>query len=76
MPFRALEMELLSFAAANKRHSSGTPLSPRIPRSLNESPEPATRSFTVHDASTSPGHRMSPENHRPRCSLRDRDDAA
>lgn len=38
-----------------KRHSPGTPLSVRVPRSANRMPEPATRSLTVPDTSTSPG---------------------
>ena len=34
-------------------HSSGTPLSSCVPRSWNSSPDPATRSFTVRETSTS-----------------------
>src|SRR4029453_2492975 len=34
-------------------HPSGTPLSVWIPRSSNRMPEPATRSFTVEDTTTS-----------------------
>ena len=37
------------------RHSPGTPLSACTPRSSNARPEPATRSLTVCETSTSPG---------------------
>lgn len=40
-------------SAANKRSGSGKPRSIWLPRSPNRSPEPATRSFTVLDTSTS-----------------------
>ncbi len=38
---------------AYSRHSPGTPAIYGAPRSSNESPTPATRSFTVGDTSTS-----------------------
>ena len=41
--------------AAYSSQVSGTPLSSCSPRSSNSIPEPATRSFTVRDTSTSPG---------------------
>ena len=40
---------------ANRRHSSGTPLRVRVPRSSNRIPDPATRSFTTLDTRVSPG---------------------
>src|SRR5207253_10936739 len=40
-------------STANRRHSPGTPLSAQGPRSANRIPEPATRSFTVLDTSSS-----------------------
>ena len=39
---------------AQSRHSPVTPFSSWVPRSSNEIPEPATRSFTVLETSTSP----------------------
>ena len=42
-------------ATAKRRQASGTPLSWCSPRSSNWIPEPATRSFTVLETSTSPG---------------------
>ena len=43
--------------AAYSCQVSGMPLSVWAPRSLNSIPEPATRSFTVRETSTSPGPR-------------------
>src|SRR5262249_5482091 len=43
-----------SITASNRRHSSGTPLRRCLPRSLKESPEPATKSRTVCETSISP----------------------
>jgi len=41
-------------STAKMRHSPGTPLSDRLPRSAKRRPDPATRSFTVLETSTSP----------------------
>src|ERR671918_1014720 len=41
--------------ATNRRHRPGTPLSSCSPRSSKAIPDPATRSFTVDETSTSPG---------------------
>jgi len=41
-------------STAKIRHSPGTPLRDRMPKSLKRKPEPATRSFTVLDTNTSP----------------------
>lgn len=46
---------LLGRHARKRRHSSGTPLRTRRPRSSNVNPEPATRSRTVCETRTSPG---------------------
>src|SRR5215468_6794651 len=51
---RFAEQEL-AYRTANRRHSSGTPLSARSPRSSNSRPEPTARSLTVLDTSTSLG---------------------
>ena len=52
--------ELLAYASAtaNRCHCSGTPLSSCAPRSSKSIPEPATRSFTVLETSTSPALRQ------------------
>ncbi len=42
-------------STAYSRHSPGMPLSSRVPRSSKAIPEPATRSLTVLETSTSPG---------------------
>src|SRR5829696_5134409 len=39
----------------NQRHSPSTPSKALLPASSNKMPEPATRSLTVRDASTTPG---------------------
>src|SRR3954462_6823955 len=49
-----------SYAAANRRHSAGIPLSGRAPRSRKPMPDPATRSLTVRDPSTSPAAASAP----------------
>ena len=60
-------------AMANSLHEPGTPLSVYSPRSSNSIPEPATRSFTVPETSTSPDPRDSPLARRyERPNLRDR----
>ena len=41
-------------STANRRHSPGIPFSATSPRSVNGIPEPATRSFTVLETTTSP----------------------
>jgi tetratricopeptide (TPR) repeat protein len=43
-----------AYASANSRHDPGTPLSSCSPRSSNSMPEPASRSLTVLETSTSP----------------------
>ena len=50
------------------RHFPGTPFSSCSPRSSNSIPEPATRSLTVLETSTSPAQPM--RRHAPRCARR------
>ena len=47
-------------ATANNRRGPGTPLSSYSPRSSNTSPDPATRSTTVFETSTSPAPASAP----------------
>ena len=49
-----------TLSTANSCHSPGTPFSSCAPRWENAMPEPATRSLTVLDTSTSPGRRVTP----------------
>jgi hypothetical protein len=51
---RATRVERQAFTA-NSRQIPGTPLSSCSPRPANSRPDPATRSTTVRDTSTSPG---------------------
>ncbi len=51
---KALAGRCYRFATAYIRHSPGTPFKSWTPRSSKVIPEPATRSFTVCDTSTSP----------------------
>ena len=62
----------LHLATANNRHGVSTPLSRCSPRSTNTKPEPATRSRTVLDTTTSPPLAIAEGAHRDRCRQRER----
>jgi len=65
-PRRLLFSPPASQTAASSRHEPGTPFRSCSPRSLNSMPEPATRSLTVAETSTSPG-RASEQIRAPTC---------